>query len=98
MNERDLLVGIVAVTLGAMMFYSAVVNEGWCFEMAMARKMEKHQGKNSARVLIGGIGAFVSLLGAYILLTPYQGIQFSPDDSSPSESKLEETHDSLAQE
>jgi hypothetical protein len=96
MSERDLLVGVVAISLGAMMIYSAVINEGWCFQMALARKLEKHKGQSSARILIGGIGAFVTLLGAYILLTPYHTALLSSQDSKPPESK--ENRASLAQE
>ena len=67
MTERDYLVAFVAFVLGAMMLYSAILNEGWCFQMAMARKVSKHAGHQSARVFIGSVGTFVILLGVYTL-------------------------------
>ena len=70
MTERDYLVAFVAFGLGAMMLYSAILNEGWCFQMAMARKVSKHAGHQSARIFIGSVGTFVILLGVYTLFGP----------------------------
>ena len=70
MIERDYFVALVAFVLGAMMLYSAILNEGWCFQMAMARKISKHGGHQSARIFIGSIGTFVILLGVYTLFGP----------------------------
>ncbi len=70
MTERDLLVAVVALGLGTMMVYSAILNEGWCFQMALARKVSERRGPRSARILIGSIGAFVILLGLNILFGP----------------------------
>ena len=67
MSERDFFVALVAFGLGAMMVHSAVSNGGWCFQMALARKVSKHGGHRSARIFIGSIGTFVILLGAYTL-------------------------------
>ena len=50
MTERDLLVAFVAVGLGAMMVYSAILNEGWCFQMALARKVSERCGPRSVHL------------------------------------------------
>ena len=40
MELRDLFVAAVALTLGGMMLYTAALNEGWCFQMKVARMIE----------------------------------------------------------
>lgn len=82
MTERDYFVAFVAFGLGAMMLYSAILNEGWCFQMALARKVRKHGGHQSARVFIGSIGTFVILLGAYTLFGPQLSNLVSRDAKS----------------
>lgn len=82
MTERDYFVAFVAFGLGAMMLYSAILNEGWCFQMAMARKISKHGGHQSARIFIGSIGTFVILLGVYTLFGPQLSNLVSRDAKS----------------
>ncbi len=73
MSERDLFVAVVALVLGVMMVYSAILNEGWCFQMAFARKISKQRGNENARYAIGSVGTFVIFLGLFTLIAPYFG-------------------------
>lgn len=70
MDLRDLFVASVAIILGGMMLYSAIVNQGWCFEMKVARVVAESQGREKARTLIGSVGTFLLLVGLYLLLAP----------------------------
>lgn len=91
MIERDYFVALVAFGLGAMMLYSAILNEGWCFQMAMARKISKHSGHQSARIFIGSIGTFVILLGVYTLFGPQLNNWISRDAKSNNHSAPDAT-------
>ena len=77
MTERDILVATVALVLGVMMVHSALLNQGWCFQMAFARKISKHRGQESARFAIGSVGTFVIFLGMYTLCAPYVASKYA---------------------
>lgn len=70
MELRDLFVASVAMTIGGMMLYTSILNEGWCFQMKVARVIAETKGRAKARTFIGGVGAFMLLLGLYILVVP----------------------------
>ncbi|MFK7767808.1 MAG: hypothetical protein AB8B55_11345 [Mariniblastus sp.] len=70
MDLRDFFVGSVAITLGAMMVYTAVVNQGWCLEMKIARVIAESKGQSKARTFVGSIGGLLLLLGIYIVTAP----------------------------
>lgn len=70
MELRDLFVATVAMTIGGMMVYTSILNEGWCFQMKIARVIAETKGRDQARTFIGGVGTFVLLLGLYILIAP----------------------------
>ncbi len=76
MDLRDLFVGAVALTLGAMMIYAAIMNRGWCFQMKVARVVAESHGQSQARTFIGSVGALMVLLGIYTLFAPVIGAQF----------------------
>jgi hypothetical protein len=82
MTERDLFVAAVAIGLGTMMLHAAIANEGWCFQMTFARKVSKHRGQESARLVVGSVGTFVILLGIYTLCSPYLNSIFASDVQS----------------
>jgi hypothetical protein len=82
MSERDLFVAVVALVLGVMMLYSAILNEGWCFQMAFARKISKHRGNESARYAIGSVGTLVIFLGMFTLIAPYLGSKSSRETAA----------------
>ena len=79
MSERDLLVAAVAMVLGVMMVHSAIVNQGWCFQMAFARKISKYGGNEYARYAIGSVGTFVIFLGMYTLCAPYLNAKYAKE-------------------
>lgn len=90
MDLRDLFVAAVALVLGGMMLYTAIVGQGWCFQMKIARIIEETRGRQQARTFIGSIGTLVMLLGLYLLLAPiiassiFQSTDFeSPTDRRP---------------
>ena len=95
MTERDFLVAFVAFGLGAMMVYSAILSEGWCFKMAMARKISKHAGHQSARIFIASVGTFVIFLGIYTLFGP-QINNFVTRYASSSEGTTQDVSHNLA--
>jgi len=70
MELRDLFVASVAMTIGGMMVYTSILNEGWCFQMKVARVIAETKGREQARTFIGGVGTFMLLLGLYILIVP----------------------------
>ena len=70
MELRDLFVATVAMTIGSMMIYTSILNEGWCFQMKVARVIAETKGRDKARTFIGGVGTFMLLLGLYILIAP----------------------------
>ena len=70
MELRDLFVAAVALTLGGMMLYTAALNEGWCFQMKVARIIEKSMGRAKARTFVGSVGTLMVILGLYLLLAP----------------------------
>lgn len=76
MDLRDFFVASVAITIGAMMIYTALLNEGWCFQMKIARVIEESRGRGKARSFIGTVGAAMLLLGLYILLAPWIASQW----------------------
>lgn len=80
MTERDLLVASVALVLGTMMLHSALVNQGWCFQLAFARKIEQSRGPTAARFAIGSVGSFVIFLGVCTLCAPYVFVGTGADE------------------
>lgn len=84
MEIRDLFVATVAITIGAMMLYTSILNEGWCFEMRIARAIEESRGREKARTFIGAAGSIVMALGLYILIAPWlaSNLFHSHNDSS----------------
>ena len=70
MELRDLFVATVAMTIGGMMLYTSILNEGWCFQMKVARVIAETKGRDKARTFIGCVGTFMLLLGLYILIVP----------------------------
>ena len=70
MDLRDILVASVAIVLGAIMLHSALVNQGWCFQMRFAQSLESLCGRNGARAFIGGVGSIMVMIGVHLLLPP----------------------------
>ena len=70
MELRDLFVATVALTLGGMMLYTAALNEGWCFQMKVARMIEESKGRAKARTFVGSIGTLMVVVGLYLLFAP----------------------------
>ena len=70
MDLRDIFVGSVAMALGVLMIYTALVNQGWCFQMKVARVIAESKGQAKARTFIGSVGALILLLGLYTLIAP----------------------------
>jgi hypothetical protein len=70
MEIRDLFVAAVALTIGGIMIYAAILNEGWCFQMKIARAIAESKGRDKARSFIGSVGSLMVLIGLYLLLAP----------------------------
>lgn len=68
MEIRDLFVASVALTLGVIMVYSSILNQGWCFHLKVARVIEESKGRDKARTFVGTIGGVLVLVGLYLLL------------------------------
>ena len=81
MELRDVFVASVALTIGGMMVYTSVLNEGWCFQMKIARVIEESKGRDKARTFIGAIGSLMMLLGLYILITPWLASNWFQSDN-----------------
>ncbi len=71
MEIRDLFVSMVAITIGVMMLYAALINRGWCFQMKIVRSVEEARNRQSARTFIGIVGMTMTLIGLYLLLAPW---------------------------
>jgi len=71
MEIRDLFVATVAITIGVIMLHASIWNQGWCFQMKVARVIEESKGRESARTFIGTVGTTMMLLGFYLLLAPW---------------------------
>jgi hypothetical protein len=70
MELRDLFVATVALSLGAMMVYTAAFNEGWCFQLKVARMIEESKGRSKARTFVGSVGTLMIVVGLYLILAP----------------------------
>jgi len=70
------------MTIGGMMIYTSILNEGWCFQLKVARVIAETKGRDQARTFIGGLGTFVLLLGLYILIVPLIASSWIPWDQS----------------
>jgi Na+-translocating ferredoxin:NAD+ oxidoreductase RnfA subunit len=70
MEIRDLFVAIVAFILGGMMLHAAILDQGWCFRMSIARKIDEAMGREQARTFIGSIGTLLLLISLYLVLAP----------------------------
>ena len=81
MDLRDLFVATVAIVLGGIMLYAAIVNQGWCFQMKVARVVAKSQGRDKARTMIGTVGMFLLLIGLYLVLAPSIIVSMMQKDS-----------------
>jgi len=91
MVERDIFVSLVALILGALMLYSAIIGDGWCFRMTAARIIESRRGRGFARGTIGGIGSLLILIGVQTFISVYApansndgsftGVDTSPDST-----------------
>lgn len=70
MELRDLFVATVSLVLGGMMLYAAILDQGWCFQMTLARKIDETMGREKARTFIGSVGALLLLIGLYLIAAP----------------------------
>ncbi len=52
MEIRDLFVAIVALILGGMMLHAAILDQGWCFRMSIARRIDEAMGANKPERLL----------------------------------------------
>ena len=80
MEIRDLFVATVAMSLGGMMIYSSILNEGWCLQMKVARVIEESKGRAKARTIVGSAGSLLLLLGLYLMLAPTLFSLFQNED------------------
>lgn len=76
MEIRDLFVATVAIVIGGSMLYTAFLNEGWCFQMKVARMIAESKGHAKARTFVGSVGTFMIILGLYIVLAPMIATNF----------------------
>ncbi len=78
MFERDLLVAFIAFALGFALISSAVLNYERAFEIRTPKYLSQTLGRGRARMIMGLIGAFVVLIGIYIISAPF--INKSPNE------------------
>jgi len=91
MELRDLFVATVAVVLGGMMLYAAILDQGWCFQMRIARKIDETMGREQARTFIGSVGTLLLLLGLYLVFAPLVAttmFQSTDIDRPPSDQQI----------
>ena len=84
MELRDLFVATVALVLGCMMLYTSIFNEGWCFQMKIARVIAESKGRTQARTFIGSVGALMVTMGLYLILAPFALTLFQSNNDQTS--------------
>ncbi len=75
MLERDLLVAIIAIGLGAFLVHAAIICRPACFDFWLVRRIESRFGRTAARNIVAIFGGLMMLLGVYVLLFPSQNDQ-----------------------
>lgn len=70
MFERDLLVSFIALGLGLLMFFSAMLNYEKAFQLNTPLYLTQTLGRTGARLVMAFVGLFVVTLGVWILATP----------------------------
>lgn len=86
MELRDLFVATVALVLGCMMLYTAIIDQGWCFQMKIARVIAESKGRKQARTFVGSVGALMITIGLYLILAPFTLAFFQANDNQTSSS------------
>lgn len=81
MELRDLFVATVALVLGCMMLTTSILNDGWFFQMKIARAIAASKGRAQARTFLGSVGALMVLLGLYLIVAPYAMTFFQANEN-----------------
>ena len=76
MAPQDIFVGIVAVLTGLFVFASAAFQSQWIARFWVTRRIEDAANGSISRLVIMGVGALCTILGALLLLG------FFPSDKS----------------
>lgn len=63
---RDLFVGLVSMSLGAIALLGALMNWPWCFELRILRLVHQRWGRQAARYTVAAGGAFLLAWGVII--------------------------------
>ena len=78
MELRDVFVATVAIVLGGIMLYAAILDRGWCFQLKITRIIADAQGRTKARQFIGFTGTSLIVMGIYIVFAPQIAKAFVP--------------------
>ncbi len=84
MELRDLFVATVALVLGCMMLSTSILDQGWFFQMKIARIIAESKGRMHARTFVGSVGALMIAMGLYLILAPFAWTFFQPTDDRAS--------------
>ena len=71
MDERDLLVAFISTGLGVTMIYAIFSNPDWLFRLRTPRMLERNLGRPRAKLVLGGVGAILILMGAHLAAGPW---------------------------
>ncbi len=66
MYHRDLLVAAIATVLGLNIIYLAAINNSWVFELGTVSTLERHFGRQPARLILASLGTTLVFLGIYL--------------------------------
>lgn len=73
MDERDLLVAFISTGLGITLIYAILGNPDWLFRLRTPHMLERNLGRPRAKLVLGGVGAILILMGAHLATGPWLG-------------------------
>ncbi|MCH2181323.1 MAG: hypothetical protein MK108_04890 [Mariniblastus sp.] len=73
MDERDLLVAFISTGLGITLIYGILGNPDWLFRLRTPHMLERNLGRRWAKLVLGGVGAILILMGAHLVTGPWLG-------------------------
>ena len=67
MYQRDLLVAAIAVCLGLNLFYAALTNNQWMFELGSVSALNDTIGRTKTRFVIAFVGTSMIAVGGHLV-------------------------------
>jgi len=81
MVPQDIFVGVVAVLTGLFVFASAAFQSQWIGRFWISRHLESASNGSVSRLVVMGVGALCTILGALLLLGFFPSGQPESDSS-----------------